>query len=425
MKRLNELRQKRNELVTQARALVDKADAEKRGLSTDEQTQYDKLFADQDALRSQIEREEKLAEAERDLARKEGERQANDDDETRGKKDNKPKGDRRSQLLASDEYRDAFNTMLVSGYNGLTADQRQTVDQVRALAMDNNASGGFLVAPEQFVDAIIQGVDDEVFVRRYANVMRVNSAASLGVPTLDSDPSDADWTAEIATGNEDSAMAFGKREFVPSPLAKRIKISNKLIARSGSRAVNLVTSRLAYKFGITQEKGFFLGNGASQPLGVFTGHASGIPTSRDVSTGNTTTGISFDGLVNAKYSLKGQHQKKARWAFHRNGIAQIALLKDTTGQFLWQPAKKEGEPDMILGIPVDMSEYIPNTFTTGKYVGILANWKDGYWIADAMDMQLQVLRELYAETNQTGYIGRLETDGCPVLSEAFARVKLA
>jgi hypothetical protein len=39
-------------------------------------------------------------------------------------------------------------------------------------------------------------------------------------------------------------------------------------------------------------------------------------------------------------------------------------------------------------------------------------------------MQFQRLNELYAETNQTGIIGRKETDGQPVLSEAFARVKL-
>jgi len=40
-------------------------------------------------------------------------------------------------------------------------------------------------------------------------------------------------------------------------------------------------------------------------------------------------------------------------------------------------------------------------------------------------MQIQRLNELYAETNQVGFIGRLGTDGAPVLEEAFVRVKLA
>jgi hypothetical protein len=46
-------------------------------------------------------------------------------------------------------------------------------------------------------------------------------------------------------------------------------------------------------------------------------------------------------------------------------------------------------------------------------------------IADALSMQIQRLNELYAETNQVGFIGRWETDGAPVLEEAFVRVKLA
>jgi len=40
-------------------------------------------------------------------------------------------------------------------------------------------------------------------------------------------------------------------------------------------------------------------------------------------------------------------------------------------------------------------------------------------------MRVQRLNELYAATNQVGFIGRLESDGMPVLEEAFARVTLS
>ena len=56
---------------------------------------------------------------------------------------------------------------------------------------------------------------------------------------------------------------------------------------------------------------------------------------------------------------------------------------------------------------------------------LLARSDDRIRLADALSMQVQRLNELYAETNQVGFIGRLETDGAPVLEEAFARVKLA
>jgi HK97 family phage major capsid protein len=219
-------------------------------------------------------------------------------------------------------------------------------------------------------------------------------------------------------------MSFGKRELKPHPLAKSIKVSNKLLRSAAMNVEAIVQARLAYKFAVSQEKGFMTGNGVDKPLGIFTASADGVPTSRDVSAGNTTTLIKMDGLIAAKYSLKAQYQAVARWLFHRDAMKQISQLTDGQGQYLWQPSLQAGQPDRLLGLPIMMSEYVPNTFTTALYVGMLADFS-WYWIADALDMQVQRLVELYAETNQTGYIGRLETDGMPVLAEAFARVKLA
>ena len=42
----------------------------------------------------------------------------------------------------------------------------------------------------------------------------------------------------------------------------------------------------------------------------------------------------------------------------------------------------------LLDVPVIMSEYAPNTFTTGLYVGIIGDLSK-YWIADAMTLGIQ------------------------------------
>lgn len=414
-KRLNELRTQRNTLVTQARGLLDKAEAEKRGLNAEEQQQYDKLFADQEQLRSTIAAEERQIELERGMAEEEL-RQKKEPGQAAGA-GGKPNEGRQVGPRGTEEYRDAFNAMLRGGVQSLNA------DQVRALSVGAGSEGGFLVMPEQTVNTLIKGLDDDVLIRGWATKFTVTGAQSLGAPSLDADPADADWTGEILTGSEDSTMAFGKRELTPNPLAKRIKVSNKLL-RASPAADALVIGRLRYKFGVSEEKAFLTGNGAKKPLGLFTASNDGVPTGRDVSTGNTTTSMSVDGLISAKYSLKAPYQRNAKWMFHRDGVAQISKLKDNDGQYLWQPAKTQGDPDMIIGVPVHQSEYVPNTFTTGLYVGMIADFSY-YWIVDALDVQIQRLVELYAETNQTGFIGRKETDGMPVLAEAFARVKLA
>lgn len=410
--KLKQLRDQRGKLVADARAMLDKAETEKRALTSEEDVAYQALFAKQDEIRAAIEREEQLVEAERTAAE-----QTLRSKNTKDEKAVVTMSGERANPRATDEYRAGFRKWLSGGRSACSE------AEMRALQADSDTAGGYTVAPEQMVDQIILAVKNQVFIRQRATTFRLSSAASLGAPSLDTDVDDADWTSELATGSEDSSMAFGKRELTPRPLAKRIKVSNKLL-RMTPNIESLVRDRLAYKFGVSQEKAFLTGTGANQPLGVFTASAMGISTARDVSTSNTTTAPTFDGLISAKYALKGNYWNSADWIFHRNVLAVVSKLKDGDGQYLWRQSVLEGEPDRILGRPVMMSEYAPNTLTTGLYVGILGDFSN-YWIADAIDMQVQRLVELYAETNQTGLIGRLETDGMPVLAEAFVRVTLA
>ena len=286
-----------------------------------------------------------------------------------------------------------------------------------------DTQGGYLVVPQRFVDDLIKEIDDLVFVRQWATIQLVEGADSLGAPSLDSDPEDAEWTGELSTGSDDDEMKFGKRELHPHPLAKRIKISNQLLRRSNRPAETLVRERLAYKLSITMEKAYLLGHGANQPLGVFTASDDGISTARDISTDNSATAITFDGLQNAKFALKAGYRRHARWLFHRDAVKQVSKIKDGESRYIWQESHREGEPDRLLGIPYFESEFVPNTFTTGQYVGILGDFTY-YWIADDRQEQIQRLVELYAESNQIGFILRAAGDAMPVLESAFARVKL-
>ena len=69
-------------------------------------------------------------------------------------------------------------------------------------------------------------------------------------------------------------------------------------------------------------------------------------------------------------------------------------------------------------------ENAPSSATSGSYVAVLGDLSQ-FYVVIALDMTIAVLTELYAETNETGYIGRMELDGCPVRESAFVRSKLA
>lgn len=398
MDRLLDLRARRASLIAEARALLDRAEGEKRDLAGEEQGSYDKLLRDAEQIKAQIEREE---------------RQLALESEVRGIPTGIP-AQGQPQTEAPEERRlQAFRSYLLSG-----------AAEYRALANDTDASGGYLHAPVEFHARLLLGLNNRVFARQHATVIPVTASDSLGFPTLTEDVSDPTWTTEIAAVNEDTAMAFGNRELKPNQLSKLVKVSMKLLRTSAIPVEQLVADRLSYKFSVAQENNFLNGNGTGKPLGIFTANADGVPASRDVSTGNTATAITADGLISAKYALKAQYRDKARWVFHRDAMAAISKLKDNDGQYLWRASLREGEPDMLLGLPVDETEYAPNTFTTGLYVGALCCW-EYYWIADLMGMEIQRLNELYAATSQIGFIGRLYTDAAPVLGEAFVRVKLA
>lgn len=407
---LKEMREKRSKLIRDARALLEKAGAEKRGMTDEEQVSYDRMFAEADELRGRIETEERQREAERDLEENLGE------EEERAGGRGEDRGERRGQ---NDHLMATFRGWLVGG--AVTGDG---AEEFRSLSAGVNAEGGYLVVPEAFVNSLIKAMDDDVIIRQLATVIPMPNAASIGMPTLDADPSDADWTEELATGGEDSAMRLGKRSMVPHPMAKRIKLSRQLLRISALPAETIVKMRLAYKFGITQEKAYMIGDGNKKPLGLFMASNDGIPTNRDVVAENTTTAPTGDGLISTKYHLKAGYWNNANWIFHRDVMKENVKLKDADGQYMFRESLRAGEPDTLLGRPVRTSEFAPNTMTTGQYVGMLGDFSH-YWILDALQMQLQRLEELYAETNQIGFIGRYEGDGAPVLAEAFARVQLA
>ena len=410
-----ERKQARAKLVEDGRALLKKAEDEKRDLTTEEEARYNTIIGDATKAGVNITREEKQLELERGLESRSGSKagQVTDPPAGAARGNDDPKAEEARIKLVDHSFR----RWMINGWTSLKEAEQ------RALQVDVDTSGGYLVAPQQFVAGIIKAVDDLLFIRALATKFSVPNADSLGQVALDADPADADWTSEIATGAEDTAMKFGKRELKPNPLGKLLKVSNTLL-RKVPDAGGLVQRRLAYKFAVPEEKAFLTGTGAAQPLGVFTASAQGISTARDISEDNTTTAVTFDGLKSAQFGLKGAYWNSAQWLFHRDALKQISKLKDGEGQYQWKASTQEGEPDRLLGRPFNMSEFAPNTFTTGLYVGILGDFSQ-YYIADSLSMQIQRLVELYAVTNQTGFIGRLETDGMPVLEEAFVRVTLA
>lgn len=432
MSKLHELKAKRAQLHEQQKEIL--AASDKNGFSAEDESKFDNLDAEIDKLGEEVDRIEKAQAkvAERDKQLSQASSKTQDfyaahrslADEAAGEvadlfadfdgHDRQKSLDQVANSKANKEFLSAFDKWMAG-----SADQA-------AMQHTRQGEGGYLVMPEQYIARLIQNVDDLVHIRKLATVIPLKSAASIGVPTRENDLDDADWTSEIAPVREDESLRFGKRKMIPQPISKLVKISRDLLKIAVLQPEAILRQRLSQKFAVTEEKAFMLGDGNDKPLGLFVASEDGIPTSRDVSNQNEATKLTPEGLINAKYFLKPQYMmsKSLRWMFHRDAIRDLRKMRYGTNDehFVWKPGL-EDKPDTILEVPFIMSEYCPNTFTASQYVGLLGDFSH-YWIVEVMKLEVQRLNELYATTNQTGFIGRAWLDGAPALAEAFVRVKL-
>jgi HK97 family phage major capsid protein len=392
-KQLIELKQERATLTTSIRTVIN--EYEKVEMPAEKKGELDKMETRFDEIDTKILREEKQLDRERKIGEKE-----------------EPAKDKKA-----DDATNAFKKYVTTG-------NLQAREEYNALSQSNPTQAGYLVAPEQFQLDIIGEMAEITFMRQKAKVLPpLKGAQSLGYPTRTAGMSSFAWGTEISAPTADTALAYGKREFKPRPGTSEILISKTLI-RNVPSADALVREEISREHAEAQESAFMTGAGANCPLGLFVASADGISTSRDVSTGNTATEIKFDGLIEAQEAVKGQYQNRAEWIFHRLAVKQLRKLKNSDGQYIWQPSVIVGQPEMLLNKPVNRSEFAPSTFTAGLYVGIYGDLQ-WYWICDALTMEIQALFELQARTNQVDYISRVEMDGAPTLEAAFSRVKLA
>lgn len=401
---INEHRRRRIIVVRRMRAITDKCEDEKRELNSAEVAEWDRLEAEIRALDPIL-----LANPESNT------RLPMDPSDGRGgnksHREFNPNGTERRDLL--DRY-------YQRGEAGLTN------AEMRALQTDVSAQAGYLTLGESLSGEIISDIVDQSVILPLARRFELKGAQSLGTPTLDAAPAAPTWGAEISPAAEDSAMTTGKRVLSPHPATLLLKVSNTLLRLGNPPPAAFVEEQIRIAFANALEAAFCTGSGAGQPLGIFTVSAAGqgVDVSRDCSTGNTITTIGADNLFYCEEMLIPFHRKNAVWIFSRKATRILRQLKDGDGRYLWQDNLAGPRPPNLIGYPVYVSESCPNTFTTGLYVGALVDLRF-YWICFALDIMVQRLQELYARTNQTGFLARVEVDGMPVLTSAFVRVRLA
>lgn len=280
---------------------------------------------------------------------------------------------------------------------------------MNALQEGTDSEGGYLV-PDEFEHTLVEALESENIFRKLAHIINTSSG-DRKIPVVASKGT-ASWVDEEGSITE-SDDAFGQVSIGAYKLGTLIKVSNELLNDSVFDLEAYIAKEFGRRIGAKEEDAFFNGNGSGKPTGIFDSTAGaqvGITTA-------SISAITADEIIDLFYSLGAPYRKNAVWVLNDATVKAVRKLKDGNGNYLWQPALTSGTPDMLLGRPVYTSNCVP-TIASGAKVIAFGDFSY-YWIADRQGRVFKKLNELYAATDQTGFVATQRVDGKLILPEAI------
>ena len=390
MSKVLELKEKRAKAWEAAKAFLDSKQGSNGLMSAEDAATYDKMEAEGVDLGKEIDRLERQAVIDAELAKA-----------TSTPITNKPNAQVAGETKtgrATDEYKRAF-------WNNMR--NRNSYEIQNALSIGTDSEGGYLV-PDEYEKKLVEALEDEVFFRSLATVIKTSSG-DRKIPIVTS-KGEAAWIDEGGQFPE-SDDSFGQTSIGAHKLATMIKVSDELLNDSVFNIEQYISKEFGRRIGTKEEEAFFIGDGTGKPIGIFNktgGAETGVTAA--------STGITFDDVMDLYYSLRAPYRNKATWILNDSTVKAIRKLKDGNGNYIWQPSVREGEPDRILNRPYRTSIYVPE-LAAGNRVMAFGDYSY-YWIADRQGRSFKRLNELFATTGQVGFLTSERVDGKLILSEA-------
>ena len=389
---VNELRAMRAKAWESAKNFLDSHRNENGMLSLEDTKIYEEMEAKIVNLSKEIERQEKMDAMEREMAMPVN-------TPITSKPENTKMEEKKGR--ASDAYKKAF-------WNGMRS-KYASVSNV--LSEGTDSEGGYLV-PDEYENTLVQALEGENVIRGRSHVITTSSGTHK-IPVVAS-KGEASWIDENGAYPEDDDT-FAQVNIDAHKIGTIIKVSEELLNDSAFNLESYFAQEFGRRIGTKEEEAFINGNGSSKPTGILTSAEVGVTTASDKT-------ITADELIDLFYSLKGVYRRNAVWVLNDTTVKAIRKLKDNNGQYIWQPALKDGDHDTLLGRPILTTGAMPEIAADAKPVifGDLSY----YWIGDRQGVTFKRLNERYADMGQVGFLASKRVDGKLVLPEAIKVLKM-
>jgi HK97 family phage major capsid protein len=324
----------------EAKALLDSAATENRDLSGEEQVSYDRIMEDLDSRAKTIDALQKDAQREQrvnaaiagfeDVARPVVERASS-----------QPSDADLIRSLARGEVRSAnFEKRTITG-----------------------ASTGAPV-PTSFYDQVILKARQVGPMLDLPTILNTQGGENLQIPSLSTYSAGTVFSQGSTIGASDPVF----NSFVTLGAFKYgfiTQISRELIEDSGVDILAFLADQTGNALGFSVNTGLTTGTGTTEPNGLMTKTELGI-------TGGTgvTGQFTADNLIDLLYSLDGAARRLPGFGFMMTGasVGKVRKLKDTAGNYVFQPALAIGSPDTLLGYPLYENPAMAETGVGAKSV---------------------------------------------------------
>ena len=397
-----ELTEKKNDLITRAEEMLDKAKAENRELTDDEAAEIKDIRDNVKRIVDTLKLDEEI----REIGKME---KKNDDTPTEevNKMNIEERAKENNNTEAADRY--AFENYI----RGYVAHERSG-----ELSPSTNPKSGGALIQTTIVNYIIKKVYDMSPI--LARSQKFNVKGKLDVPFY---PADSNKIT-VAYQSEFSPLASSSGAFDTVQLDGFLagcltKISRSLINNVDFDIVGFVVDEMALairRFIEDQLLNGYTATGASDGV-------TGLSTLTNGITAASASAITADEVIRLHDCIKDEFQQNAIWIMSPATRTALRLLKSSTGYYLLNDDISTPFGTSLLGKPVYVSDNMPD-MATGVHAIYYGDMR-GLATKFSENINIEVLRERYADEHAYGVIGWFEFDGKVIDEQQIAALTMA
>jgi HK97 family phage major capsid protein len=407
------LRDRRANVWEQAKALADRAAEENRNFSAEEQGQWDALNEEMDSLdkriKSALDQETRAKEADKAF-------EALTAKPAAAGKPGQPEPQAQVDLRAfmrGDVGAPRYYDVRASG----------PMPEFRTLSKLTTGAGGNIVPTDFYSRLMAHLIEVSAILQAGATVLSTSSGEVLQVPKT-TGHSTARLTAEAGALTA-SDPAFGQASLGAYKYGVLIQVSRELIDDSGVDLEGYLAMQAGRALGNALGADLVTGDGSSKPTGILNNTTLGVTGPSGVSGGlGATSGTLNQGadlLFDLFYSVIAPYRASgaAAWLVRDATMAVVRKLKDTTGQYIYQPSLVAGTPDVLIGKPIYTDPFVPAIATGAK--SIIFGDMSQYFVRLAGGVRFERSDEYAFNTDLVTFRALLRGDG--VLVDQTGAVK--